>query len=188
MLEGGREIGNPSVPFVIGGLVFSHKQRLMDDQVPIPCAKILDQQLKLYVCVFIITLRPRENCRHFADDILKCILLNENVWISSQISLKFVPKIRISSIPSLVQIMAWRPLGDKPLSEPIMVSLLMHICVTHALKGYMEIHQPFAYVSLFYVILIPGGNELKPYLFCNLVILYDLIQQRTYNINGRNYK
>ena len=37
------------------------------------------------------TLRPRQNGRHFADDILKCIFLNENVWIPIEISLKFVP-------------------------------------------------------------------------------------------------
>ena len=27
------------------------------------------------------TLRPRQNGRHFADNIFRCILLNENVWI-----------------------------------------------------------------------------------------------------------
>ena len=37
------------------------------------------------------TLRPKQNGRHFADDILKCIFLNENVWIPIEISLKFVP-------------------------------------------------------------------------------------------------
>ena len=36
----------------------------------------------------------------------------------------------INNIPALVQIMAWRRLGDKPLSEPMMVGLPMHICVT----------------------------------------------------------
>ena len=36
----------------------------------------------------------------------------------------------INNIPALVQIMAWRRPGDKPLSEPMMVSLLTHICVT----------------------------------------------------------
>ena len=76
------------------------------------------------------TLRPRQNRRHFADDIFKCIFLNENEWISPRISLKFVPKVRINNIPSLVQIMAWRRPGDKPLSEPMVVSLLTHICVT----------------------------------------------------------
>ena len=44
--------------------------------------------------------RPRPNRRHFAGDIFKCNFENEN-----------------------------GP-GDKPLSEPMMVSLLMHICVT----------------------------------------------------------
>ena len=44
--------------------------------------------------------------------------------------LKFVPKVRINNVPALVQIMSWRRPGDKPLSEPMMVSLLTHICVT----------------------------------------------------------
>ena len=75
------------------------------------------------------SLRPRPIRRHFADDIFKCILENENGWISPRISLKFVPKVRINNIPALVQIMAWRRPGDKPLSGPMMVSLLTHICV-----------------------------------------------------------
>ena len=60
----------------------------------------------------------------------KCIFLNENVWITIIISLKFVPKGSINNNPALFQIMAWRRPGDKPLSEPMMVSLLTHICVT----------------------------------------------------------
>ena len=66
------------------------------------------------------TLRPRQNVRHFADDIFKCIFLNENVSIVIKISLKFVPKGPINNIPALVQIMAWRCPGDKALSEPIL--------------------------------------------------------------------
>ena len=66
------------------------------------------------------TLRPRQDGRHFADDIFKHIFLNENVWISINISLKFIPKGPIDNIPALVQIMAWRRPGDKPLSEPVM--------------------------------------------------------------------
>ena len=38
------------------------------------------------------TLRPRQDGRHFPDDIIKCIFLNENVQISIKIPLKFVPK------------------------------------------------------------------------------------------------
>ena len=80
-------------------------------------------------CGWLNSLRPRQNGRHFADDIFKCIFLNENVWIPIKISLKFVPKGPINNIPALVQIMAWRRPGGKPLSEPMMVSLLTHICV-----------------------------------------------------------
>ena len=76
------------------------------------------------------TLRPRQNGRQFPDDIFKCIFLNENAWIHIKNSLKFVPKSLINKIPALVQMMAWRRLGDKPSSEPMMVILLTHICVT----------------------------------------------------------
>ena len=75
-------------------------------------------------------LRPRQNGRHFADDIFKCSFFNENLWIPIKISLKFVPRGPINNNPALVKIMAWRQPGDKPLSEPMMVSLLTHICVT----------------------------------------------------------
>ena len=64
--------------------------------------------------------RPRQNRRHFADNVFKCNFLNENVWIPIKISLKFVPKGPINNIPALVQIVAWRRTGNKPLSEPMM--------------------------------------------------------------------
>ena len=76
------------------------------------------------------TLRPRQTGRHFPEDFFKFIFLNENVWISITISLKVIPRDPISNIPALVQIMAWRLPGDKPLSEPMMVRLLMNIYIT----------------------------------------------------------
>ena len=84
----------------------------------------------LHITHIVNTLRPRQNGRHFADDTFKRIFLNANVIISFKVSLKFVPKGRINIIPALVRIMAWRRPGDKPLSEPMMVSLQTHICVT----------------------------------------------------------
>ena len=87
----------------------------------------------------ISTLRQRQNGRHFPDDIFKWIFLNENIWISINVSLlKFIPKGPINNIPTLVQIMAWRRLGDKPLSEPMMVRLPTHICVNRPqwVKGF----------------------------------------------------
>ena len=79
---------------------------------------------------FVNTLRPRQNGHHFPDDIFKWIFFNENVWISINISLKFLPRGTNNNIPTFVQIMAWRRPGDKPLSEPMMVSLPTQICVT----------------------------------------------------------
>ena len=76
------------------------------------------------------TWRPRQNGRCFPDDIFKCVFLNEHVWISIKISPKFVPKSPINNIAALVQLMAWHQPGNKPLSEPMMVRLATHICVT----------------------------------------------------------
>ena len=55
-----------------------------------------------------------------ADDIFKCLFLNENDRISIKIPLKFVPRGQIDNKPALVQVMAWRRIGDKPLPEPMM--------------------------------------------------------------------
>ena len=66
----------------------------------------------------------------FPDDIFKSIFFNENVQVLINISLTFVPKAPINNILALVQIMAWRRPGNKSLSDPMMVSLLTHICVT----------------------------------------------------------
>ena len=85
--------------------------------------------------VHVNTLMPIQNGRHFLDDMFKCIFLNENVWLSIKMSLKFVPEGPINYIPALVQIMAWRRPGDKPLSEPMLFSLLTHLCVTRPQWG-----------------------------------------------------
>ena len=63
-------------------------------------AKLLYEQMFTFN-----TLRPRQNGRHFADDIFKCIFLNENVWIAINFSLKFVLEGQINNIPAMVQIM-----------------------------------------------------------------------------------
>ena len=68
------------------------------------------------------TLRPRQ-----------CFQMNFLDWKYMNFdknSIEVVPRDPISNIPALAQIMAWRRPGDKPLSEPMTVSLLTHICVT----------------------------------------------------------
>ena len=59
----------------------------------------------------------------------KCIFLNENDRIPIRFSLKFVPMSPIYNEPAMVQIMAWRRTGDKPLSEPML---------THFTDAYMR--------------------------------------------------
>ena len=59
-----------------------------------------------------------------ADNIFKQFFLNENGTISIQILLKFVPKSPIDNKPVLVQLMAWRQTGDKPLPEPMMTQFI----------------------------------------------------------------
>ena len=78
------------------------------------------------------TLRLKQNGHHFPYNILKWIFLNENVWILINISLNLVPMGPINNIPVMVQMMAWRRLGGKPLSEPMMHSFMTHIFVTRS--------------------------------------------------------
>ena len=66
-------------------------------------------------------MRPQQNGPQFADNNFKCIFFNEKVWILIKISVKFVGNSPINNKPALVQIMAWRQTGDKPLSEAVMV-------------------------------------------------------------------
>ena len=51
-----------------------------------------------------------------ADNIFKCIYLNESYIILIQISLKFVPRSPIDNKWALIQLMAWRRTGDKALT------------------------------------------------------------------------
>ena len=59
-----------------------------------------------------------------ADDISNCIFLNENDRIPIQISLKYVSMSPIYNKSVLVQAMAWRRTGDKPLPESMMTQFI----------------------------------------------------------------
>ena len=113
-------------------------------------------KMRIRICGKIVimfnTLKPRQNGCHFPDNIFKCIFLNENVWILIKIWLKFVSKDPINKIPALVEIMTWCRPGNKPLSEPMMVRLLMHIYIMRPrwVKWFQE-PVPFS-LSLLYII------------------------------------
>ena len=64
---------------------------------------------------------PPFSRRHFQIHFLE--------WKCMNVDWKFTEISPINNIPALVQIMAWRWPGDKPLSEPMLVSLLRHTCV-----------------------------------------------------------
>ena len=96
-------------------------------------------------------MRPRQDGCHFPDHTLKRIFLNENVIILIKISLMFVPSGPINNIPALVQIMAWCRSGGKPLTEPMMGRLSMHICVTRPQwvnQGLLHLWSKFGDLSL----------------------------------------
>ena len=88
--------------------------------------------LSALICPHWLTHWSRDEIDGVSDDIFKRIFFNENIWIYIKISLKFVLKGPINNDLALLQIMAWRLDGAKPLSEPMMDSLLMHICVTRS--------------------------------------------------------
>ena len=82
--------------------------------------------------------RLRENLTHWGRDKMAALSQttrsNAFSWMKMLefrlFSLKFVHKGSINNIPALVQIMAGRRPGDKPLSEPMVARLPTHICVT----------------------------------------------------------
>ena len=118
-------------------------------------------------CFWLNTLRPRQNGRHFADNIFKCMFLNENVWIPIKVSLKFIPKGPINNISALVQTMAWRRSGDKPLSEPMMVRLPTHIYASLGLNElWGHIHLPLEWVPT--NLSIQEWNKLQIYLYVSI--------------------
>ena len=80
---------------------------------------------------FVLNIGAQKNDRHFADDVFQCILLNDSISVSIDISLKFVPKGQIKNILALVQIMAWDQLDDKPLFEPMIVNCA-DACMRHS--------------------------------------------------------
>ena len=95
---------------------------------------LMANQNEIHVNSFILRVIGGKLLTHWCRDKMDAIsqttlsnafFVNENVKILIEISLKFVPKG-----PALVQTMAWRRPGDKPLFEPMMVSLLTLICVT----------------------------------------------------------
>ena len=65
------------------------------------------------------TLRSEQNSRHLADDIFKCVFVNENFWISNQMSLIYVPHGIIHN----TSVMALRLTVNKPFPVPMLAKM-----------------------------------------------------------------
>ena len=58
-----------------------------------------------------------------ADNISNAFSWMKTIELQLKISLKFVPRSPINHNPALVQVMAWRRTGTKPLPEPMLSQL-----------------------------------------------------------------
>ena len=94
--------------------------------------------------------------KHWSQDkmaaIFQTTFSNTFSWMKF-VSLKFIPEGPINNIPALVQKMAWHWPGDKPLSEPKMLSLLTHIYASLGLIELMEAILLLSKISLENVLL-----------------------------------
>ena len=87
--------------------------------------------MQWYICI--ITLRPRQDGRHFAADIVICIFFNENFRTLNKILLKYVSKGLFNNVAAIVQIIMWCQTGNKSLSEAMLqyfIATYMHHLVS----------------------------------------------------------
>ena len=72
----------------------------------------MDSQTALVVIEHLTHIPLDKMAAILADDIFKCIFLKK---IPNQISPNFVRRLLIGNKPALIQVMAWRRLGNKSL-------------------------------------------------------------------------
>ena len=101
----------------------------MDTDALVHVATVLSTYPCIPSCLWVNTLRPRQNGCYFPDNIFKCIFLNENIWILLKISLKFVPKVWINNISALVLIMV---LPQQAPSHYLNLWCLVYWCIYEA--------------------------------------------------------
>ena len=147
----------------------NHLHRFLQNVIILPCLEINGQSVK-----------PPLNLTHWGRDEMDAIsqtifsiafswiFLNENILLPIKISLKFVLKGPINNIPALVQIMAWRRLGDKPLYESMMVILLMRICATRP-----------RWVKVWMFLVLLSIVLLSIYIYCFILALVSMLVQLT---------
>ena len=152
--------------------------------------KPLPESMLIYSQLNLNTLRPRQNGRHFADTISSAFSWVKMLEFRLRFHWSFVPKVQINNIPAMVQIMAWRRPGDKPLSKPMMVSLLTHICVTRpqwvkeciSIKFYFKFKSFHLRKCILQCHLQNGGHLVWASLL-NLLCWADILQDKTPHVS-----
>ena len=110
----------------------TNKQHIVSKSIREKRSESLNINIVLSVMLEINTLRPRRNEQHFADDIFKRKLFSSMKMFEFRLKFHWslFPRVQLTIFQHWVQVMAWRRIGDKPLSEPKMVRSTTHICVT----------------------------------------------------------
>ena len=72
-----------------------------------------------FCCPVIKAFRPDKMATIFADDIFKCIFVNENSCIWIKILFDVIPWCSAHNNSALVLVVAWCQTGNKPLPEPM---------------------------------------------------------------------
>ena len=109
-----------------------------------------------------------------------CIFVNENICILIQISLKFVPNGQNNKILALVWLMAFHRPGNKPLFEPMKVSLPMHICITW--PQWVNVHMSGLVCCYQNVVItaVESFNNILKYALGILYVKYFIHESKTY--------
>ena len=74
------------------------------------------------------TMRPRQNGCHFPDDSFKWIFSYKKNDLRYNFYWSLFPRIQLTIFHHCFRYLAWHRTCAKPMSEPMMVSLLTHIC------------------------------------------------------------
>ena len=122
LARGNHEIGTASCEANSQNMGKSANHVYSNNKLSISWTKFYFAWCLIYVPGILLT-PPGQNFRY--------IFLNENDRIPIRIWLKFIPRSPIDNKPALIQVMAWRRAGDKPLPESIMTKFIdAYICVT----------------------------------------------------------
>ena len=95
-------------------------------------AKTDEMCIRLVIYSLASPISPAQNVHHY-EDIFKGIFLKGNLCIWIQMSSKFVPRGSVNNEVSLVLVIVWHLLADKPFPEPIMriiIEAIWYYCTT----------------------------------------------------------